>query len=65
MRPAVTYTMYATSSKEQNGNVIMFTQFEEGNIWTEKLKLLGERYVQLHTLLWYMLEFRKYMFIFH
>ena len=35
MRPAVTYTQYATSSKEQTGEVIMFAQFEEGNILTE------------------------------
>ena len=35
MRPAVTYTPYATSSKEQTGDVITFTQFEEGNIWTK------------------------------
>ena len=35
MRPAVTYILYATSSKEQTGNVITFTQFEEGNIITE------------------------------
>ena len=35
MRTEVTYTPYATSSKEQTGNVIMFTQFEEGNILTE------------------------------
>ena len=35
MRPAVTYTSYATSSKEQTGDVITFTQFEEGNILTE------------------------------
>ena len=32
MRPAVTYTQYATSSKEQTGNIITFAQFEEGNI---------------------------------
>ena len=32
MRPAVTYTLYATSSKEQTGDVITFAQFEEGNI---------------------------------
>ena len=32
MRPAVTYTPYATSSKEKTGDVIMFAQFEEGNI---------------------------------
>ena len=35
MRPEVTYTPYATSLKEQTGDVIMFVQFEEGNIWTE------------------------------
>ena len=32
MRPAVTYTPYATSSKEQTGDIITFAQFEEGNI---------------------------------
>ena len=35
MRPAVMYTLYATSSKEQTGNVIKLVQFEEGNILTE------------------------------
>ena len=35
MHPSVTYTPYATSSKEQTGNVITFTQFEDGNILTE------------------------------
>ena len=35
MRPTVTYTPYATSSKEQAGDVITFAQFEEGNILTE------------------------------
>ena len=35
MRPAVTYTPYVTSSKEQTDDVITFTQFEEGNILTE------------------------------
>ena len=35
MCPAVTYTQYATSSKEQTGDVITFAQFEEGNILTE------------------------------
>ena len=29
MRPTVTYTPCATSSKEQTGNVITFAQFEE------------------------------------
>ena len=35
MRSAVTYTPYATSSKEQTGDVITFTQFEEGNLLSE------------------------------
>ena len=35
MCTAVTYTPYATSSKEQTGDVITFAQFEEGNILTE------------------------------
>ena len=35
MHPAVTYTPYATSPKEQTGDVITFTQFEEGNLLTE------------------------------
>ena len=35
MRPAVTYTPYATSFKEQTVYIITFAQFEEGNILTE------------------------------
>ena len=35
MRLAVTYTPYATPSREQTGNVITFTYFEEGKILTE------------------------------
>ena len=35
MRQTVTYTPYATSSKEQTGDVITFAQFEEGNLLTE------------------------------
>ena len=35
MCPTVTYTPYATSSKEQTGDVITFAQFEEGNLITE------------------------------
>ena len=31
MRPSVTYTPCATSLREQTGNIITFTQFEEGN----------------------------------
>ena len=35
MNPAVTYSPYATSLREQTGDVITFAQFEEGNILTE------------------------------
>ena len=35
MRPAVMYTTYDTSLKEQTGDVITFARFEEGNILTE------------------------------
>ena len=35
MRPAVMYTPYATSSKEQTGDVITFAQFDEGGLITE------------------------------
>ena len=35
MRPAVMYTLYASSLKEQTGNVITFAQFEDRNILTE------------------------------
>ena len=35
MRLAVTYTPYATSSKEQTGDVITFAHFEEGNLISE------------------------------
>ena len=38
MRPSVTYTPYATSLREQTGNVIKFAQFEEGKILTETRK---------------------------
>ena len=35
MRPSVTYTPYGTSLREQNGDIITFAPFEEGNIWTK------------------------------
>ena len=34
----MTYTLYATTSKEQTGDVIIFAQFEEGSILTETRK---------------------------
>ena len=35
MRPIVTYTLYAKSSKEKTGDVLTFAQFEEGNLISE------------------------------
>ena len=35
MRPAVSYISFATSSKEQAGNIIKFTHFEEGGLFSE------------------------------
>ena len=35
MRPAVMYTPYGMSLREKTGNIIMFAQFEEGNILTK------------------------------
>ena len=35
MRLSVTYTHCATSLREQTGNIITFTQFEEGNLLSE------------------------------
>ena len=35
MRLTVTYTPYATSSKEETGDVITFAEFEEGYLITE------------------------------
>ena len=35
MRPDITYTPCATSSREQTGNKITLAQFEEGNIITK------------------------------
>ena len=35
MRPTVTYAPYVTSLGEQTGDIITFTQFEEGNILTK------------------------------
>ena len=35
MRPAVTYTTFATSLRGGTGYIITFSQFEEGNIFTK------------------------------
>ena len=33
--PDVSYTPYAASSREKTGDIITFTQFEEGNLLSE------------------------------
>ena len=38
MRPDVTYTLCATSLRGETGDIIMFTQFEEGGILTKTCK---------------------------
>ena len=35
MRPDVTYTSWATSSRGKTGDIIMFTHFAEGNLLSE------------------------------
>ena len=35
MRPAGTYTPCATFLRDQTGDIITFTQFEKGNMWTK------------------------------
>ena len=35
MRPDVAYIPYATSSREQTGDIIKFTQFKEGDLLYE------------------------------
>ena len=35
MRPDVMYTPCDTSLRKQTGNIITFTQFEEGNTWNK------------------------------
>ena len=38
MWPEVSHIPYGTSSKEKTGNIITFTQFEEGNLLSESCK---------------------------
>ena len=35
MRPSVTYTLCATSSREQTGNIVTFAHFEERDLLSE------------------------------
>ena len=52
MRTAVSYTPYATSSKEQTGNIITFAQFEEGGILskTRNYMEIGKQYDDSSTI---------------
>ena len=43
MHPAVTYTQYVTSSKEQTGDVITLAQFEEGVAYMISRMLVEEK----------------------
>ena len=50
MRPAVTYTPYATSSKEQTGDVITFAQFVPYMTWRTECTSLPDALSSLqHT----------------
>ena len=42
MRPAVSYTTYAISSREKTGYIITLARFEEGNLLSETHNLLSE-----------------------
>ena len=42
VRPDVSYTPYAIYSREQTGDIITFTQFEEGDFLSETQNLLSE-----------------------
>ena len=42
MQPAVSYTPYDTYSRKKTGDIIAFTQFEEGNLLSETQNLLSE-----------------------
>ena len=42
MSPDVSYTPYATSSREQTGDIITFAQFEEGGLLSEAQNLSCE-----------------------
>ena len=38
----MSYTPYATSSRGETGDIITFTQFEEGNLLSDTQNLLSE-----------------------
>ena len=42
IRPSVSYTPYATSSREQTVNIITFAHFEEEDLLSETHNLLSE-----------------------
>ena len=42
MRPAWSYTPFATSLRGETGDIIMFTKFEEGDLLSETHNLLSE-----------------------
>ena len=52
MQPDVSYIPYATSSREQTGNIITFTQFEEGGLLSRTCHgtEIGNKYDDCQTL---------------
>ena len=52
MRPYVSYIPYATSSREQTGNIIIFTHFEERNLLSETCNDMesGKNLMTIHLL---------------
>ena len=52
MQLAVSYIPYATSLREQTGVIITFTQFEEGDLWSETRHgtEIGNKYDEYSTL---------------
>ena len=43
IRTAVLYIAYTTSSTEQTGNIITFTQFQEGNLVENELNVVEDK----------------------
>ena len=49
VRPAVSYTPYATSSRGETGGIITFAQFEEGGLLLETTNLLAKSFDNMES----------------
>ena len=49
MHMAVSYTPYATSSREKTGDTITFAQFEEEDLLSETRNLLGQTHDNMES----------------